>query len=180
MQFDAHQPMCAMNEYGQALVLINERKKEVADEKGAKSEVYEYDAVWLSVQSDNADSILEAAKEEVMKEITAYDESSSVNEFSLGGFNTWLPKETRMGLRANVQDAESLNSASIDFWLGLQRLTIKTEDAKKMLEALEVYAFSCFGVTASHKASVFAMNNVEDVLNYDYTTGYPDKLTLNV
>ena len=180
MQFDAQQPMCTMNEYGQSLVLVNERKKEVADEKGAKSKVYEYDAVWLNTKKAAKEDVLEAAKEEMMKEITTYDESSSVNEFSLGGFNTWLPKDTRMGLRANVEDSEALNSESIDFWLGLQRFTIKTADAKKMLAALEMYAFECYGVTASHKANVSAMTSVEDVLNYDYTTGYPDKLTFNV
>ncbi len=49
-----------------------------------------------------------------------------------------------------------------------------------MLSALEMYALECFNVTAGHKAKVSALTTVEDVSAYDYTTGYPTMLELNV
>ena len=47
-----------------------------------------------------------------------------------------------------------------------------------MLYAIEVYASACFDNTAKHKANVMALDSIEEVMSYDYTTGYPDKLNL--
>ena len=45
-----------------------------------------------------------------------------------------------------------------------------------MLSALELYALECYNVTAAHKANVMALESVDDVVAYDYESGYPDKL----
>ena len=42
-----------------------------------------------------------------------------------------------------------------------------------------MYAGKCFAVTAKHYSDLQQVYKVEDLLNYDYTTGYPDKITLN-
>ena len=49
-----------------------------------------------------------------------------------------------------------------------------------MLYALEYYASVCFDVTASHKASVDHMTTIDDVINYDFTKEYPNKLALMI
>lgn len=46
-----------------------------------------------------------------------------------------------------------------------------------MLVALEVYAGDALNVTESHKAAVNALETIEEVDNFDITTGYPDKLS---
>ena len=45
-----------------------------------------------------------------------------------------------------------------------------------MLSALELYALECYNVTAAHKAAVSALESVEDIVAYDYTENYPEKL----
>ena len=37
-------------------------------------------------------------------------------------------------------------------------------------------ASACYDNTAQHKANVSALTIVEEVMNYDYKTGYPNKL----
>ena len=46
-----------------------------------------------------------------------------------------------------------------------------------MLNALELYALNCYNVTQSHISAVKALQTIEEIENYDYTVGYPVKLS---
>ena len=50
-------------------------------------------------------------------------------------------------------------------------------DALAMLNALEMYALDCYNVTQSHIAAVKALDTIEEIESYDYTVGYPKKLS---
>ena len=39
---------------------------------------------------------------------------------------------------------------------------------------------STIGALPKHKKTVEELTNVEDVVNYDYTVGYPTKLNFNI
>jgi hypothetical protein len=43
-----------------------------------------------------------------------------------------------------------------------------------------MYAVTCAGVTAQHKAAVNALTTVEEVEGYDFERLYPEKLIFNV
>jgi hypothetical protein len=45
---------------------------------------------------------------------------------------------------------------------------------------LEIYALDCFNKTAEHKKNIEELTSVKEVAEYDYTVGYPEKLTINV
>jgi len=45
-----------------------------------------------------------------------------------------------------------------------------------MLAAVEVYAADALNVTESHKAAINALTTIKDIEDYDFTTGYPEKL----
>jgi hypothetical protein len=45
-----------------------------------------------------------------------------------------------------------------------------------MLFAIEVYASSCYDMTQYHLAQVNELEDINEIENYDYTTGYPEKL----
>ena len=45
-----------------------------------------------------------------------------------------------------------------------------------MLNTIELYASACYDNTQSHIASINAIKDVETLKNYDYRTGYPEKL----
>ena len=119
---------------------------------------------------------LDDVKECKIAEITAYDKSSAVNEFTLKGHPAWLDKDTRVGLSNSLNYEKAAGRTESTMWFGGVPLTLKIEYAFKMLAALELYALECYNVTASHKASVSKMETIEAVENYDYNVGYPDKL----
>lgn len=166
----------------QALVLLGESKEKREQESpdGEKTEVtvYVYDATWLDLTKQH--DPVAAAREDVLKQIAAYDTSSAVNGFMLNGAEVWLDKATRVGLMNSTTIAKAMGQATTTLWLGGTKLEVACDKAIQLLSALEMYALECFNVTAAHKKAVGELTSVEEVLTYDYTKGYPAKLTMTV
>ena len=123
---------------------------------------------------------VEEAKEMLIADITAYDTSSAVNGFVLNGAVVWLDKATRVGLMNSTTIAKAMGQATTTLWLGNTKLEVGCDMAIQLLSALEMYALECFNVTAAHKKAVAEMTDIAEVLSYDYTKGYPAKLTMEV
>ena len=126
------------------------------------------------------DERLAFAQEMLTRAITAHDTSSSVNGFMLNGATVWLDKDTRMGLMNSTTIARNMGQDTTIVWFAGTSLTIPCDTAIEMLSALEMYALQCFNTTAQHKANIAAMTTVDDVVSYDYTTGYPEKIELSL
>ena len=144
---------------------------------------YAYDVYWLSLPSTaphDAAAVLSAAKKSMLAEITAYDSSSSVNSFLLNGMEVWLDKATRVGLMNSTTIAKSMGQQKTTLWIGSYQLEVECDKAIQLLSALEMYALECFNVTAAHKKAVSELDNIDGVLTYDYKSGYPDKLKMEV
>ena len=123
---------------------------------------------------------LEQAKADKIAEITAYDTSDKVNGFVLNGAVVWLDKATRVGLMNSTTIAKGMGQATTTLWLGDTKLEVGCDMAIQLLSALEMYALECFNVTAAHKKAVAELTDIGEVLSYDYTKGYPEKLMMNV
>ena len=119
----------------------------------------------------NKDTLITVLK----AKIEAYDISSSVNGFYVKGLNFWLDKATRVGL----MHLANCSTNTIQLVLGTQVLTIPIDTAKTFLSELEVYAGQCYLQTQKHLLAIQQLKTVEDIINYDYTKGYPSKITFN-
>lgn len=123
---------------------------------------------------------IEEAKEKLIAEITAYDTSDKVNGFVLNGLLVWLDKATRVGLMNSTTIAKAAGQETTTLWLGGLKLVVDCDKAIQLLSALEMYALECFNVTASHKQAVSELTIIEEVIAYDYRTGYPKMLEMSV
>ena len=119
-------------------------------------------------------------KNAMLAYIEKYDASSSVNSFLLNGIEVWLDKVTRMGLMNSTTIAKAAGLDETTLWLGDIELVVDCDKAIQLLSELEIYALECFNVTASHKAAVNKLDNIDAVLTYDYREGYPEKLKMEV
>lgn len=119
-------------------------------------------------------------KKAMLAYIEKYDASSSVNSFLLNGMEVWLDKATRVGLMNSTTIAKSMGQEKTTLWLGSYQLEVDCDKAIQLLSALEMYALECFNVTAAHKKAVSELDNIDGVLTYDYKSGYPDKLKMEV
>lgn len=190
--FDERQPRISISKSGRAMVALNEQvvtTREavpvgmdddgmIRQEEHEKTQ-YAYDVCWIDDVQHEVEA-LGAAKTAVLSAIDAYDASDSVNAFMLNGQKVWLDKATRVGLMNSTTIAKAMGQATTTLWLGEAKLVVDCDKAIQLLSALEMYALDCFNVTAAHKKAVNEMTTLEDVLGYDYTGGYPKKLTMEV
>lgn len=123
---------------------------------------------------------LEYMRKAMLYYIEKYDTSSSVNGFELNGMQTWLDKATRVGLVNSINVTQRAGGQKIELWLGNYKLELDCNKAIELLFKIEMYAMNCFNVTSIHKKQVSEFSNIEDFLNYDYKSGYPDKLIINI
>lgn len=122
-------------------------------------------------------------KEYLLKKITAYDSSEEVNRFYIGEYPTWLDKATRVGLklRFDAEFARGLESTTlwqngISFSLPL----VGEVNAFEMLKTIELYASACYDNTQKHMSIVKTLTTIDEMIDYDYTAGYPEKLRFSL
>jgi hypothetical protein len=80
---------------------------------------------------------LEEIKARKADEILAYDSSSAVNEFSIGGVPMWLDKATRAGLLLRFEAESKVGRTETTLWNDGQSYTLPLEQAQQILLALE-------------------------------------------
>ena len=136
--------------------------------------------VWDMEMFPEPERTIEEAKREKIKEIEMYDQSEEVNSFTIGNLSMWLTVSERQQIATQISSNEAIGRETMTRWFEGQEFTFPIAAWKQMLVALEVYAGDALNVTEAHKAAVNALDNVEDVDNYDYMTGYPEKLHFNV
>lgn len=139
----------------------------------------EYDLMSEEWQ-ERCKATLEKAKKAKLEAILAYDTSSDVNGFMLNGNKVWLDKETRVGLMNSTQITRDMGNDTTTLWFDGYKLEVRCDMAIMLLSSLEMYALECFNVTAAHKKAVSELTTIEEVEAYDYKTGYPKQLNIDL
>lgn len=123
---------------------------------------------------------IEEVKSLKISQIIEYDQSDAVNQFTLGGKQMWLDKDTRVGLVNSINIEQTAGKETTVLWYNAVKYVIPIPLALWMLAALELYALDSYNATQEHIAAVKALATKEEVEAYDYTSGYPDKLVFNL
>ena len=121
---------------------------------------------------------IDMAKAAKIAEIAAYSDSDAVNSLTFHGIKTWLTPAERANYDTSLTAAELLGETGITFLVDGNELELPVEQARRVLAMVQRYADACYLVTERHKIAVKALQTVEEVEAYDYTTGYPEKLAL--
>lgn len=121
---------------------------------------------------------IDMAKAAKIAEIAAYSDSDAVNSLTFNGMKTWLTRTVRDGYDTSITAAKNLGEANVTFMVGDKEMQLPVEQARRVLDLVQRYADACFIVTERHKIAVRALQTVEEVESYDYTRGYPEKLSL--
>ena len=122
------------------------------------------------------EELLARAKANKIAELEAYDDSE-VNSFSVNGKDMWLDHDVRQQLRISLDALSQAGRENVTKWFDGVEYTYPIDVWYYMLGLVEVYAADALNVTESHKAAINALTSVNEVEAYDYTVGYPDKLS---
>lgn len=131
--------------------------------------------VYVEPEPTNAEK-LAAAKAEKIAQIENYDSSDAVEQFTINDVPMWLGHELRQQIRTSAEAYEAMGAENMTKVFNGTEFIFPIAVWKQMLNALEVYAAEALNTTERHKVAVERMDNIQDVIDYDYTTGYPLKL----
>ena len=131
----------------------------------------ELDNIYKENRLGNIDFIY---KDLLLKQSNLYDHSDNVNSFIYKENKYWLDKQQRSCMKTVSESGLQ----EIEIVFGDIAVTLPSEFVKQFILELEAYAYKCFVVTAKHQQTIKSLQNIEDIINYDYTTGYPDKIVL--
>ena len=163
---------------------VNEEKSTLYDVMLLQGTNDQIDDIYYNIQVDfgieSPISKLDQAKKEVIRKIDEYDTSVNVNSFKLNGVDVWLSKDTRVGLMNSISIEKAAGKEQSVLWFNSICVTVNCDSAIQMLSALELYALDCYNKTAEHKVNVQNLSSIEEVHNYDYTQGYPNKLEFTI
>ena len=127
------------------------------------------------------DEPIEPMRKALLHNVEIYDTSSAVNGFLLNGSVEWIDIELRMKLCSRtLPEEKKAGKTSTVLWLGNKPYELPIETIEQIMHEIEIYAKACLDVTNSHKAQVLTLSDVSALVAYDYTAGYPEKLSFNI
>ena len=147
------------------------------------AEVQSYDEFVAWVRSSLECDELTVARQRKISEIDLYDKSKAVEEFYLNGFGMWYKADKRTTIRNLVESSVKEGRNEVTLWTEeepILPITVSCDLALDLLAKLEVYAGDALAVTQRKKAEVQALQSVEEINAYDITSGYPEKLNLQI
>lgn len=137
------------------------------------------DIRFIPIYVNNKPNVKEI-KELLLSLQAEYDNSAEVNSFYLNDKRVWLDKATRVGL-FNILNLEKSNGIDVTtLWFNTMSIKINIDKALTLLTAVEIYAKKCFDNTQKHYIEIKQLESIEDCLQYDITTGYPDILNITL
>ena len=131
---------------------------------------------WVEYVTPVYEPTIEDYRRDKIREIERYDSSSEVNGFYIDGQEMWLDKATRVGLKLRFDAEIASGHTNTTLWYEGTPFNLELANAVQMLNAIELYASACYDNTQMHIAYVKVMEDLETLKNYDYRTGYPEKL----
>lgn len=139
----------------------------------------ESECIKVTFIEDN-DYALQEARNKMILLINDYDKSEAVNSFIINGIYMWLDKSTRTSLAYTLSVEKESGKDTTTLWYESHlpmSFVLPIVKLEEMLSLLEIYAKKTYDVTQQHKLDIYQLTNIEDILSYDYKSGYPEKLT---
>ena len=177
-KYTAEQEMALVNKYNSYLNSVTIDSAGVDEYNDYLK--YIFNAKMVVKRDLELEEALVIAKEKLFNKISEYDKSDEVNGFLLNGELFWLDRETRMSVSYSTSQEKALGNETTTIWLGGKSMVLPCEIVLGLFSQLEVYAKKCYNKTAEHKAAVDKLKTLEDVESYDYKSGYPERLNLEV
>lgn len=116
----------------------------------------------------------DSLKEVLINKVNIIEENKS---FTYKGETSWWNKNERAGL-LNMANSWPIGTP-LSVIINGKKFEMAPETLKTMLSLIEVYSALTFVNTNEHITKIKMLPTMEDVLNYDYTTGYPNKVIID-
>lgn len=124
------------------------------------------------VPEPTQEELLENARDVKLAQLDEYDNSNVVNGFLFNGEIMWLTPAERTNYMITLEGAKRRNIESVPFF----GQNILVDMGISILDQINIYAMECANVTLAHKNAINELETIEEINDYDFTVGYPEKL----
>ena len=131
---------------------------------------------WLNVLGNNSINV-EWLREKIHQDLIKYDKSEKVNMFTINGINLWLDSDLRYKVFENLESSEKEGLTKTTLRINGMSFNVTVEEGWAMYYAVLSYARKCWNVTEDHHTAINKITDIEGLLAYDFTSGYPAKLS---
>ena len=111
----------------------------------------------------------------LVKKVKLYGDSLEASSFICNGEKVWLDKQQRSSI---MNLLNLMNEDSFELILHDKVHIVSSEKLRKLLNDLEIFSYNCLVNTTKHIENIKKLKTYQEVVNYDYTTGFPEKLIL--
>lgn len=117
-------------------------------------------------------------REQLKRAINKHDKSKDVENFTIGGIDVWLDKETRTGLLLRFQAEQAAGNSETTLWYNGIAFPLVIENGIQMLYAIEVYASATYDLKEQLLAEADKLDTVAALIAFDGTrkNNYPAQL----
>lgn len=99
---------------------------------------------------------------------------SVILKVNFNGELLWVPFADRVGYKSYLEDIQEAGITEYNY----KGVTLSVEQALVILRQVNVYEFRCNQIYEQHVANIKAFTSIQDLENYDYTSGYPEGISL--
>ena len=143
---------------------------------GRNASVHELREIYNGIGMNEEQQVV-YLKEALLAEIRRYDKSEAVEDFSVQGIHMWLDSTKRTKVWENLMTAQQKGEGDVILRDGGYAFPMSLQMGWQLYYAVLDYARATWDVTEIHLAKAAKLETVEEILAYDYTQGYPEKLS---
>ena len=181
--FDTIQERLIISQTGKVFINVNETEVQVdeTDFEGniKKVKKYEYDTDSVMVNNVTESNILAALKSKKKKESLDYYNSDDINLVEVQGVYVYLNPDLRFKIKERLvaTKEKGIETTNLNF-KSIRLDNISVDAASEMLDEIVFQYAKAYDVEQQHEINIDSFSTIEDVISYDYKSGYPEKLSL--
>ena len=181
--FDTIQERLIISQTGKVFINVNETEVQVdeTDFEGniKKVKKYEYDTDSVMVNNVTESNILAALKSKKKKESLDYYNSDDINLVEVQGVYVYLNPDLRFKIKERLvaTKEKGIETTNLNF-RSIRLDNISVDAASEMLDEIVFQYAKAYDVEQQHEINIDSFSTIEDVISYDYKSGYPEKLSL--
>lgn len=162
-------------------VLLSEEQAAFHEEhpEASVKEVLDMELIERPVEPREYIRTIEEAKREMKRNIDRYH-LNEIHQFTINGDETWFDFNQRTEYRQNIESARRLGYDTTQFYVDDNIYTVNIDEFEKCLDRIQVYNNECDIIAKNHELTVDSLETIEEVDNYDYMAGYPERLNFNI
>lgn len=140
-----------------------------------KPSLVEYKAIYDGMELGDEEQ-LALLKVKLKAKASLYGSSEEVDDFTIGGIHIWLNHDLRGKVKENLETSQQLGETETVLRFNGMAFPMTVEQGWQMYYAVLAYARECWNTTEIHLSAIDALQTVDELLAYDYKSGYPQKL----